>query len=34
MHVAYEVTFICYSPFSLDIFLLNVQNKINKVYII
>ena len=27
MHVAYEVTFICYSPFSLDIFPRNVQNK-------
>ena len=30
MHVAYEVTFICYSPFSLDIFLRNVQNKLIK----
>ena len=30
MHVAYEVTFICYSPFSLDIFPRNVQNKLIK----
>ena len=27
MRAAYEVTFICYSPFSLDIFPRNVQNK-------
>ena len=28
MRVACEVTFICYSPFSLDIFPRNVQNKL------
>lgn len=27
MRAAYEVTFICYSPFSLDFFPCNVQNK-------
>ena len=30
MRAAYEVTFICYSPFSLDIFPRNVQNKLIK----
>lgn len=30
MRVACEVTFICYSPFSLDIFPRNVQNKLIK----
>ena len=30
MRAAYEVTFICYSPFSLDISLRNVQNKLIK----